>query len=135
MLATERQDRILEILRKNKAVRVSELSQGFDVSEMTVRRDLLKMEKAGLLKRTFGGAVVAPNFFALQLSFAEKESVYAEQKKGIGKAAAQLIADGETIAIGAGTTARVPVGCGAVRGESPVTQGSFAESINPPVWE
>jgi len=104
MLASERQNRILEILRRDKAVEVSELSKAFDVSEMTIRRDLLKLEQAGLLKRTFGGAVVAPNFFALQLSFAEKEAVYAEEKRGIGLAAARLIRDGETIAFGAGTT-------------------------------
>ena len=104
MLASERQDRIFEILRKEKSVKVSELSDTFDVSEMTIRRDLLKLEQAGLLKRTFGGAVAAPNFFALQLSFAEKEVVYAEEKGGIGLAAARLIRDGETIAFGAGTT-------------------------------
>lgn len=104
MFASERQDRILEILRKDKAVEVSKLSGTFGVSEMTIRRDLLKLEQAGLLKRTFGGAVVAPNFLALQLSFAEKETVYAEEKKGIGPAAARLIRGGETIAFGAGTT-------------------------------
>ena len=104
MLASERQDHILEILRRDKAVRVSELSHTLGVSEMTIRRDLLKLEQAGLLKRTFGGAVVAPNFFALQLSFAEKEAVYAEEKRSIGLAAARLIRDGETIAFSAGTT-------------------------------
>ena len=65
MLASERQYRVLEILRKDKAVNVSELSETLGVSEMTIRRDLLKMEQAGLLKRTFGGAVAAPNFLAL----------------------------------------------------------------------
>ncbi len=104
MLASERQDRILEMLRKHKAVEVSDLSGTFGVSEMTIRRDLLKLEQAGLLKRTFGGAVAASNFLALQLSFTEKEAVYAEEKGGIGLAAARLIKDGETIAFGAGTT-------------------------------
>lgn len=94
----------MEMLRKDKAVRVSELSETLGVSEMTIRRDLLKLEQAGLLKRTFGGAVVAPNFFALQLSFAEKEAVYAEEKRTIGLAAARLIRDGETIGFGGGTT-------------------------------
>jgi len=105
MLASERQNYILEILRKDKAVKVSELGDTLAVSEMTIRRDLLKLEQAGLLKRAFSGAVVAPNFFALQLSFAEKETVHAEQKKGIGNTAAQLIKDGEIIGISAGTTA------------------------------
>ena len=105
MLVSERQDQILEILRKNKVVKVSELSELFCVSEMTIRRDMQKLERGGLLKRTFGGAVAAPNFLSLQLSFAEKESVYAKEKKGIGSAAARLIEEGETIAFGVGTTA------------------------------
>ncbi len=104
MFASERQNHILGILREDKAVKVSELSSTFGVSEMTTRRDLLALERAGLLKRTFGGAVVAPNFFALQLSFAEKETVCAEEKTSIGLAAARLIRDGETVAFGASTT-------------------------------
>ncbi len=104
MLASERQYQVLEILRKDKAVNVSELSETLGVSEMTIRRDLLKMEQAGLLKRTFGGAVAAPNFLALQLSFAEKEVVCAQEKGSIGLTAARLIKDGETIAFSAGTT-------------------------------
>ena len=104
MLAPERQDRILELLRRDKAVTVSELSVTLDVSEMTIRRDLLKLEEAGMLKRTFGGAVPTSNFSTLRLSFAEKEAVYAEEKRCIGSVAASLIENGETIAFGAGTT-------------------------------
>lgn len=104
MLAPGRQDRILEILRKDKGVKVSELSETLGVSEMTIRRDLLELEQAGLLKRTFGGAVTAPNFLALQLSFAEKEVVYGVEKRSIGLTAARLIKDGETVAFSAGTT-------------------------------
>lgn len=104
MLASERQDRILGMLRKDKAVQVSQLSDILSVSEMTIRRDLLKLEQAGLLTRTFGGAVAASSFAALQLSFAEKEAICTEDKRAIGLAAARLIKDGETIAFSAGTT-------------------------------
>lgn len=104
MLALERQDQILEILKKEKAVKVSELSRAFGVSEMTIRRDLLKLENAGFLKRTFGGAIIATNFLNLQLSFFEKESVFTQEKKCIGLAAANLIENGDTIALSAGTT-------------------------------
>jgi DeoR family fructose operon transcriptional repressor len=92
------------MLRKTKAVEVSALSDTLVVSEMTIRRDLEKLEQAGLLKRTFGGAVMAPAFYALQLSFAEKEAVCAQEKQAIGLVAARLIHDGETVAFSAGTT-------------------------------
>lgn len=103
-LASERQDRILEILRIDKTVKVAELSNTFGVSEMTIRRDLIELEQAGLLKRTFGGAVASPNFLTLQLSFVEKQSICSEEKKAIGLAASSFIREGETIAFGGGTT-------------------------------
>ena len=104
MLAMERQNRILDVLRRDKAVNVATLSQELSVSQMTIRRDLLKLEQAGLLTRTFGGAVVSHDFLTLQLSFDEKETVNAQEKTRIGQEAARLIQDGETVGISAGTT-------------------------------
>ncbi len=104
MLPAARQTYILEMLRKNKQVQVSELSALLGVSDMSCRRDLLKLEQAGLLKRTFGGAVLAPNVYALEVSFAEKETDHAREKRAIAVAAAHLIRSEETVALGAGTT-------------------------------
>jgi DeoR/GlpR family transcriptional regulator of sugar metabolism len=105
VLATERQNRILEVLKQDKAVNVAVLSQELSVSQMTIRRDLLKLEHTGLLTRTFGGAVVSHDFLTLQLSFDEKETVNAQEKTRIGQEAARLIQDGETVGVSAGTTA------------------------------
>ncbi|NPV55567.1 MAG: DeoR/GlpR transcriptional regulator [Anaerolineae bacterium] len=104
MLAAERQKIILDVLARNHSVEVVELAIDFKVSEMTIRRDLLKLEQAGLLRRTFGGAVSVSSPLALQMSVIEKESVHQQDKIAIGLAAAQLIRDGETVGIGAGTT-------------------------------
>ena len=57
MLAIERHNKILEILKSDGAAAVSDLSTVLEVTEETVRRDLEKLEKNGELIRTHGGAV------------------------------------------------------------------------------
>lgn len=104
MLAAERQRIILENLEKNKRVEVAKLSAVLDVSEMTIRRDLDKLEQAGLLSRTFGGATVTSNPIALHLSFSEKVGVYEKEKLAIARTAASMIQDGDTVGLVAGTT-------------------------------
>ncbi|WP_019006720.1 DeoR family transcriptional regulator [Cohnella laeviribosi] len=51
----ERQQQILEWLNAEREVKISELKEAFGVTEMTIRRDLEKLEAAGNVKRTFGG--------------------------------------------------------------------------------
>ncbi|MFR9233064.1 MAG: DeoR family transcriptional regulator [Eisenbergiella massiliensis] len=58
MLAVERRNLILEKLQEDKKVIVSELSQEFQVSEETIRRDLDKLDKDGLAVKSYGGAVL-----------------------------------------------------------------------------
>ena len=58
MLALERRNLILEKLQTEKRVVVSELSQLYEVSEETIRRDLDKLEKEGLATKSYGGAVI-----------------------------------------------------------------------------
>ncbi len=57
MVAEHRKQKISELLKQNDSVRVTELSELFDVSEVTVRNYLSDMEKKGLLTRVHGGAV------------------------------------------------------------------------------
>lgn len=104
MLSAERQKIILEILEKSKKVEVAELSNLLGVSEMTIRRDLDKLEQAGYLTRIFGGATLTNHPIALQLSFAEKVTVNEKEKIAIAKVAASMIQDGDTIGLSAGTT-------------------------------
>ena len=67
MLALERRNLILEKLQAEKRVVVSELSQLYEVSEETIRRDLDKLEKEGLATKSYGGAVI--NFVFLMPAF------------------------------------------------------------------
>lgn len=103
MLEVERHHGIIREIRQNGIVRVSDLSELFDVSQNTIRRDLQKLEKEGLIKRTHGGAVV-DGFYDIDLPFAIREDKYREEKQRIGKRAAEMIEDGETIILDAGTT-------------------------------
>jgi DeoR family transcriptional regulator of aga operon len=89
-------------------VSVENLAKSFQVSAATIRRDLTELEQQGLLRRNHGGAVpVAPMLyeaFRHVSSFQEQEQECVDEKRRIGLMAAGLIADGEVIAIGAGTT-------------------------------
>jgi len=58
LLPLERQQRVLELIREGITIRVSRLSELLEVSEMTIRRDLIVMENQGLVERTHGGAVL-----------------------------------------------------------------------------
>jgi DeoR/GlpR family transcriptional regulator of sugar metabolism len=103
-----RLDAILEFLRKDGNVSVEALSEHFGTSLVTIRRDLDQLESDGLLRRTHGGAVLLePLFyepFKNDRSFQAHLESYSEEKKRIGRAAAELIAKGETIALTPGTT-------------------------------
>ena len=61
MLALERRNLILEKLQEEKRVVVSELSQLYNVSEETIRRDLDKLESEGYAIKSYGGAVINEN--------------------------------------------------------------------------
>ena len=58
MFSLERQDDILEYIRKNRSVQVSELAARLYVSAATIRRDLKALEDLGLIKKTHGGAIL-----------------------------------------------------------------------------
>lgn len=103
MFAEERQEKIAELLKEKSSIKVNELSNIFNVSESTIRRDLQEMEAKGLLTRTHGGAVEVKktNF---EPTFEEKEDKKHDEKSDIGKLAASLIEDGDTIILDSGTT-------------------------------
>jgi DeoR family fructose operon transcriptional repressor len=105
MFAEERRKKIIKLLENKKRASVNELSKNFDVSRATIRRDLSELEKSGFLRRTHGGAILSGSS-KLEPSFKEKEDKLAEEKKAIGKKAAGIIKDGDTIFIDAGTTTR-----------------------------
>jgi len=105
MFAEERRKRIVNLLKNKKRAGVNELSEEFDVSRATIRRDLSELEKDGFLRRTHGGAILSGSS-KLEPSFKEKEDKLAAEKRAIGKKAAEIIKDGDTIFIDAGTTTK-----------------------------
>ncbi len=104
MFKEERWQKIQDMIAQDGTVEVSELVGVFHVSAMTIRRDLQAMTQKGLLERTHGGAVLsqARNLLSPPIMVRLFERV--EEKKAIGRAAAQLIKPGEKIYIAAGTT-------------------------------
>lgn len=99
----DRRAALLEILNEKGQLRVDEVSKLFDVTEVTVRNDLRKLEQEGFLRRTHGGALKSDKV-AFDLALIEKEKKHADEKKRIGVAAAKLVYDGETVIIDSGTT-------------------------------
>jgi DeoR family transcriptional regulator, fructose operon transcriptional repressor len=104
MFPAERQGRILEILSDQRAVRVTFLSEILGVSEMTIRRDLERLEVKGLLSRTHGGAILKQHLIEEPL-YVNNASANTEEKMRISRAAAAMIQPGETVFLSSGTTA------------------------------
>jgi DeoR family fructose operon transcriptional repressor len=103
LLPAERRQRVFEMVLARHTVAVTELAELFDVSSMTIRRDLQALEEQGLVEAVHGGArssLQSP----FELSFAQRELVNAEAKRAIGRLAASLVSDGEAIALDASTT-------------------------------
>jgi len=103
LLNTERKQQIAQFIRERKRATVAELSEHFDVSEATIRRDLEKLDSEGEIQRAHGGAV------AVERAAPEPPVVHRmveneEEKRRIGRAAAQLVQDGDVIFLGSGTT-------------------------------
>jgi DeoR/GlpR family transcriptional regulator of sugar metabolism len=103
LLGETRRSRMLEWLREEGSARVSVLAHAFAVSEVTVRQDLEKLEAEGHVVREHGGAYlksVPQQVRAMALQHQENK----EAKQRIGRAAATLVDDGETIIIDSGST-------------------------------
>ena len=103
MLPAERRARIVAALKDQRAVRVPQLSDDLGVSEITIRRDLLLLEREGVLARTYGGAVLKRQG-AAEPHWDEVGAVHAAQKDAIASAAAEMIEPQDTVFLGSGTT-------------------------------
>ncbi len=104
MLAIERRNQILEKLQAEKKVLVSDLSQMYDVTEETIRRDLEKLEKSGLVIKSYGGAVLNENT-NLDLPFNVRKNRNVVGKQKIAGVMKELIQDGDTIMLDSSSTA------------------------------
>lgn len=103
LLPAERLEYIRGMALSEGIVRVADLATKLQVSEVTVRTDLSQLEREGLLKRTYGGAVLAKSR-RFERPFAEQQTVSFDEKRRIGAAAVGLIEEGDTIILDVGTT-------------------------------
>jgi len=103
MLGEERRQYILNIVNKTGGIKAAEAAESLNLSEITIRRDLDRLAKNGLLKRTHGGAI--SNFPAAgKINFDPQGEIYIKEKKKIALAASALIEEDDVILIEAGTT-------------------------------
>ncbi len=103
MLAEPRRRLLLDRIARQGFATLDELVKSLGVSESTVRRDLEALDLSGRIKRTHGGAVFAVEARAMP-AFDERTASAALEKRAIGRAAAALIDDGDTILLDGGTT-------------------------------
>lgn len=103
MLAIERKAEILATLQREKSVLVAQLSQKYQVTEETIRRDLDKLEKEGYVKKTYGGAVLSKNT-SVEIPFKVREKTNKKEKKAIARLVQQLIEEGESIMLDSSST-------------------------------
>jgi DeoR/GlpR family transcriptional regulator of sugar metabolism len=104
LAAVDRRHRILERVAEEQTIHVGELARALDVSEMTIRRDIRRLERDGFVRQTYGGAT-AHLTRSLDLAFNARALRNTREKRGIGMRATQLLGDARVIFVGIGTTA------------------------------
>jgi DeoR family transcriptional regulator of aga operon len=108
MRSDKRANEILRELRHKGSISLPELVKGLHTSPASVRRDLAKLEKKGLVRRTPGGAILVEPLlyepFRYDSLFQNREQHRTAEKRRIGIAAAELIEENETVGFTAGTT-------------------------------
>lgn len=99
MLVSERQLKIIELIKKNGSVQVEKLAQQLNVSKMTIRRDLEKLDEVGMVERCHGGAVAKT-----EVTYAVKQISNRKEKELLAEKCLEYISEGSTIYLDAGTT-------------------------------
>lgn len=110
MLAFERREAIVKQITIEEKVLVSDLSKQFDVSEETVRRDLEKLEKEGVVSRTHGGATLIKQK-SPDIPYITRNSLNKNLKVKIAQKVLDLIPDGATLMVDASSTVFEALNC------------------------
>lgn len=105
MLTPERHQLIVSLLKENGVVKLQELVERTNSSESTIRRDLVQLEDKNILKRIHGGASLVQGN-RVEPSYIEKSSKNIKEKRAIAQYASQLIHEGDSIYLDAGTTSQ-----------------------------
>lgn len=99
----ERQEEILDLLKQKNTLSIKEISDELQVSEMTIRRDVAKIEETGVIRRCFGGVTLNKGVLMDQ-ALPVRASNMPEEKKAIAREANKFVEDGDTICLDNGTT-------------------------------
>ena len=110
MLAIERRNAIIARLNMDGKVIVTDLAQEFDVTEETIRRDLEKLDKEGIAKKTYGGAV-ANKSLNVDLPSSVRKRTNVELKQRIAEKISLMINDGDYVMVDASSTAMYVIKC------------------------
>jgi DeoR/GlpR family transcriptional regulator of sugar metabolism len=100
----DRMDQVVRILKDRRSVQVTELAELFSVSEVTVRGDLNTLAQQGLVARVRGG-VRALHQANAEIGFDLRLKLEVRRKRAVARAAAEMVSEGEAIALDASTTA------------------------------
>ncbi|MGG0719360.1 DeoR/GlpR family DNA-binding transcription regulator [Robertmurraya massiliosenegalensis] len=103
MKKNERFNIILEELHKHRTVQVKHLSETFNVSMETIRRDLEELEAEQFLKRVYGGAIAIKKNTQAK-NFIERKTVHIKEKQNLARNCVPLVKEGDFIAFDASTT-------------------------------
>ncbi|MGI6069753.1 MAG: DeoR/GlpR family DNA-binding transcription regulator [Blautia sp.] len=103
MFTSDRREEIKKLIMQNKRVDVSELSSQFQVSEVTIRKDLMYLEKAGILIRTHGGAILPEALAKEHSALFSEASPLNENEQAIALTVSCLIGDYDLIYLGCGS--------------------------------
>lgn len=104
MLSYERQQAVLDYIKQHHSASVAELSKAFFISETSIRRDLQKLERSGLIHKTYGGAVLVQGDNEV-ISLDARQQIQREAKVDIARKAAQLVKNGDVIFLDSSSTA------------------------------
>ncbi len=105
MIAEERHAHIMSMVNEHGAVTVLDLMEALDASESTIRRDLVKLNRDGLLNKVHGGATrIRDEYVMYDQSFTGRQSLNMPQKQAIATFAARLIGPDDYVFIDGGTT-------------------------------
>ncbi len=99
MLSAERLSKIKKIIKDRGSVQVDELERELNVSSMTIRRDLIKLQEEGMIERCHGGAIAKQ-----EIKYATKQIINKDTKIKLAKTCASLVLPGNTVFLDAGTT-------------------------------
>ncbi len=105
MIRYERQQQLLSYLHLHKSATVRRLAEVLYISEASVRRDIAALEEQGLVRRKYGGVVLAEYEHSV-VPLALRDPANAAHKEAIARRAAALVKDGMTVMLDASSTAR-----------------------------